>query len=50
MAYQLKNQDVTPPPPDPALQRSVARDGIAAVMIVVVSAVLVVMAIALVLP
>lgn len=31
MVYQLKEQDVTPPPPDPELQRSIKKDGIAAV-------------------
>ncbi len=50
MVYQLKHEDLTPPPPDPQLQRSVARDGIAATAIVVLAAVLVVMAIALLLP
>lgn len=34
MTYQLKDQDVTPPPPDPANQRSAARDGLAAVAMV----------------
>lgn len=33
MVYQLKDQDVTPPPaPDPNERRSVAADGIAAVV------------------
>jgi len=32
MAYQLKDQDITPPVPDPANRRSVAADGIAAVV------------------
>lgn len=32
MAYQLKDQDVTPPAPDPRQRRSVAADGIAAVV------------------
>ena len=31
MVYQLKDQDVTPPPLDPAHRRSAARDGAAAV-------------------
>lgn len=31
MTYQLKDQDVTPPPPDPANRRSIAADGLAAV-------------------
>lgn len=34
MTYQLKDQDVTPPPVDPAVKRSVARDGLAAVAMV----------------
>lgn len=34
MAYQLKDQDVTPPEPDPDNQRSVAADGLAAVVMV----------------
>lgn len=33
MTYQLKDQDVTPPPVDPPLRRSVVADGLAAVMI-----------------
>lgn len=37
MAYQLKDQDVTPPPPDPALQRSVARDGAGAIAIALIT-------------
>ena len=38
MAYQLKDQDVTPPPkPDAANQRSVAADGLAAVAMVLAS-------------
>jgi hypothetical protein len=32
MTYQIKDQDVTPPKPDPAEQRSVAADGVAAVV------------------
>jgi len=35
MVYQLKDQDVTPPPPDPDDSRSVAADGIAAVVMAV---------------
>ena len=35
MAYQLKDQDVTPPVPDPSDRRSIAGDGIAAVAMVV---------------
>jgi len=38
MVYQLKEQDVTPPPPDPELQKSVQRDGIAAVAIMLLTA------------
>ena len=38
MTYQLKDQDTTPPPRDPALQRSVARDGAAAVAIALLTA------------
>lgn len=34
MVYQLKDQDVTPPTPDTVNQRSVAADGLAAVVIV----------------
>jgi hypothetical protein len=34
MVYQLKDQDVTPPPPDPVNQRAVAHDGAAALAIV----------------
>ena len=34
MAYQLKDQDVTPPAPDHVNQRSVAADGIAALVMV----------------
>lgn len=37
MVYQLKDQDVTPPPPDPANQHSVAADGLAAVVMVLMS-------------
>ena len=37
MVYQLKDQDVTPPPPDPTNQRSVAADGLAAVVMVLMS-------------
>jgi predicted lipoprotein len=32
MAYQLKDQDITPPDPDQVERRSVAADGIAAVV------------------
>ena len=37
MAYQLKDQDVTPPEPDPANQRSVAADGLAALVMVLMA-------------
>ena len=37
MAYQLKDQDVTPPEPDPVNQRSAAADGLAAVAMVLAS-------------
>jgi hypothetical protein len=33
MTYQLKDQDVTPPEPDPTERRSVAADGVAAVVV-----------------
>ena len=32
MTYQIKDQDVTPPDPDSVEQRSVAADGVAAVV------------------
>lgn len=38
MPYQLKDQDITPPAPDTVAQRSVARDGLAAVAMVVLTA------------
>ncbi|HRD99832.1 MAG TPA: hypothetical protein PLV68_00955 [Ilumatobacteraceae bacterium] len=38
MTYQLKSQDITPPPVDPARQRSVAKDGAAAVAMIVITA------------
>lgn len=34
MAYELKDQDTTPPEPDPAESRSIAADGVAAVIMV----------------
>lgn len=34
MAYQLKDQDVTPPSPEEVTQRSVAADGFAAMAMV----------------
>jgi hypothetical protein len=46
MPYQLKDQDVTPPEPDPAAQRSVARDGLAAVAMIVLTAGLIALIIA----
>lgn len=41
MSYQLKDQDVTPPVPDPADLRSLQRDGAAAVAMVVLTAALI---------
>lgn len=38
MPYQLKDQDITPPDPDAVAQRSVARDGLAAVAMIVLTA------------
>lgn len=35
MVYQLKDQDITPPDPEQVEQRSVAADGIAAVVMAV---------------
>ena len=32
MTYQIKDQDVTPPDPDSVEQRSVAADGVAAIV------------------
>jgi len=37
MAYQLKDQDVTPPIVSPAERRSVAADGVAAVVMVLMT-------------
>ena len=37
MAYQLKNEDITPPAPDQVEQRSAARDGAAALVMVLMS-------------
>ncbi len=34
MTYQIKDQDVTPPKPDAVEQRSVAADGLAAIVMV----------------
>ena len=33
MTYQIKDQDVTPPKPNPAEERSVASDGLVAVVV-----------------
>jgi len=41
MAYQLKDQDVTPPPPEKVDPRSAARDGLAAVAMVLATAALI---------
>ena len=41
MAYQLKDQDVTPPVVDPETKRSVASDGVAAVAMVLLTAALI---------
>ena len=38
MVYQLKDQDVTPPPPDPNEQRSVKGDAAAALAIALLAA------------
>lgn len=38
MVYQLKEQDVTPPPPDPNELRSVKRDAAAALAVAVLTA------------
>jgi hypothetical protein len=38
MTYQLKDQDVTPPPPDPEAQRSATRDAVAAVAMMILTA------------
>jgi hypothetical protein len=37
MVYQLKDQDVTPPPAGAAEKRSIASDGLAAVAILLVT-------------
>ncbi|MGD9997041.1 MAG: hypothetical protein AB7L17_21700 [Ilumatobacteraceae bacterium] len=37
MTYQLKDQDVTPPRPEDVDRRSVAADGLAAVVIVLMT-------------
>ncbi len=47
MTYQLKDQDVTPPPVDPALQRSVTRDAVAAVVMIVLTAGLIALIVAM---
>ena len=47
MVYQLKDQDVTPPPPDPGLQRSMRNDGLAAVAMMVLTAGLIALIVAI---
>jgi hypothetical protein len=47
MTYQLKDQDVTPPPLDPALKRSVTGDAVAAVAMMVLTAGLIALIVAL---
>jgi hypothetical protein len=47
MTYQLKDQDVTPPPLDPSLRRSVTRDAAAAVVMMLLTAGLITLIIAL---
>lgn len=47
MTYQLKDQDVTPPPRDPSLQRSVTRDAAAAVVMMLLAAGLITLIVAL---
>jgi hypothetical protein len=47
MTYRLKDQDVTPPPVDPALQRSVTRDAVAAVVMMLLTAGLIALVVAL---
>jgi hypothetical protein len=42
MTYQIKDQNVTPPPRTPEMQRSVRRDGFAAVAMIVLTACLIV--------
>lgn len=46
MPYQLKDQDTTPPTPDPTAERSIARDGFAAVAMIVLTAGLIALIIA----
>jgi hypothetical protein len=46
MTYQLKDQDITPPPLDPALRRSVTRDAVAAVAMIALTAGLIVLIVA----
>lgn len=38
MPYQLKDQDTTPPPVDPALKRAASGDAIAATLVVLLTA------------
>jgi hypothetical protein len=47
MVYQLKDQNVTPPAPDPMLQRSMRNDGLAAVAMMVLTAGLIALIIAI---
>ncbi len=37
MAYQLKHESITPPPPDQVEQHSAARDGVAAIVMVLMT-------------
>jgi len=43
MTYQLKDQDVTPPPIDPDKRRSIDGDGIAAVVMALATLALIVL-------
>jgi hypothetical protein len=46
MTYQLKDQDITPPPLDPELRASVSRDAVAAVVMMLLTAGLIALIIA----
>jgi hypothetical protein len=46
MTYQIKDQNVTPPPPDPQLQAEVRRDALAGVVMIVVTLGLIAMIVA----
>ncbi|MFZ9630089.1 MAG: hypothetical protein ACO3C1_12160 [Ilumatobacteraceae bacterium] len=46
MTYQIKDQNVTPPQPDPELQRSVQRDAAASVAMMFISLGLIAMIVA----